>query len=329
VPYSVALVGCGLAAELFHVPALIAQAALLQVRWVVDPRSDRRRLIAAALPGEPEQLDDPAALDTGARQPDLVVVATPTATHAPLLTTRFLDAAVLCEKPVASRTTDARAALQRRAGATPPGGPVAVAHSELFRPAVVQLLARLKAGAIGTPRAVTAGHHLTAPPAHVPERLPWRLAPDGGGVLADLAYHLVYLSAAVLGQPTTVTGATFITPQGSAVEHSATLRVAGGDGATGTIETSWLANEPRWWFGVEGTHGALRVDDYRQLTACGPDGRWSPVPVDEPPGGHYGAIYAAAAAGLDVGRAPGIPADEGLRVLAVLDSARAAAQRKG
>ncbi|MFG1995333.1 Gfo/Idh/MocA family protein [Actinoplanes sp. NPDC048988] len=328
-PYSIALVGCGLAAELFHVPALRAMADRLHVRWVVDPRADRRQLIGAMLPGEPELLPDPDALDTGGREPDLVVLASPTASHVPLLADHFRGAAILCEKPVAARAAQARTALQRRSAGAIPAGPVAVVHSELFRPAVARLLTLLDTGVIGRAHTVNAGHHLTAPPEHVPQRLPWRLAPDGGGVLADLAYHLAYLSVAVLGRPLASTQALFATPPGAVVEHEALVHLAGVSGTEATIEVSWLAATPRWWLAVDGTQGAIRVDDYRQLKVCGPDGLWRAEPVDEPAGGHYSALYAAAADALATGHAPGTPADAGLQVLDLLDSARSIAVERG
>src|SRR3954447_18339046 len=97
----VLLIGAGKVADDQHLPAIRALADRVELIGVCDPDGERaRRLAAEAGPAVPHYRDVGAAL--GATQPDLVLVATPPATHAELVPSCLRAGAwVVCEKPPA------------------------------------------------------------------------------------------------------------------------------------------------------------------------------------------------------------------------------------
>ena len=92
---------------------------------------------------------------------------------------------------------------------------VGVIHSELFRPAFAQILSRLQRGTSASRVLSPPGITSSNLPGEYPMPPPGGLRPKGGGVLPDLGYHLVYLTAAVLGWQLHVTRARFVFPTGA------------------------------------------------------------------------------------------------------------------
>lgn len=100
---TIAVVGCGAIAELYHLPALMRHPATRNAFFLVEPNEKRRAEMAAKYKVE--------AFESIDALPDSVqgaIVATPPATHFPLCKTllqREVD--VLCEKPLTEDTQQA------------------------------------------------------------------------------------------------------------------------------------------------------------------------------------------------------------------------------
>jgi predicted dehydrogenase len=180
---------------LTHVRAL--RAAGIDVNALVgrDPAKTARRAERFAIPIATTRLSDALA----AADADVVVVATPPHTHAALVL-EAIEAGrhVLCEKPFAANTEEARALLV----AADRAGIVHLLGTE-FRWATGQAtMARLvREGAIGDPRLATFALHiplLADPKGEVPAW--WSDSSQGGGWLGAHAAHVVDQIRSSLGE---------------------------------------------------------------------------------------------------------------------------------
>lgn len=250
---------------------------------------------------------------------DIVYVATPHSAHH-AATAVCLDAgkAALVEKAFTLNVAQAEdlVARARRAG-------VLLMEAMWTRtlPAVRGMLARIEAGAIGTPTVVTADFGLSSDfgPTH-------RLrAPElGGGALLDLGVYPVSFAHFVLGAPDTIRAAGRLTPEG--VDETAGILLGYPSGAVATLSCSIVADTPRT-ASVTGTEG--RVELARGFFA--PHGfrlyRGDTVEevVAEPTGRGYVHEAAEAMRCLRAGEteSPLVPLTDTLSVLRTLDAVRA------
>ncbi|MEY2431564.1 MAG: hypothetical protein QOC92_1289, partial [Acidimicrobiaceae bacterium] len=190
----VAVVGTGFGC-LTHVRAL--RAAGFEVIALVgrDPERTATRAARFDIPKACTSLDDVLAL----RSLDAVTIATPPHTHAALaLEAIAANKHVLCEKPFAADTEEAKKVLRAAEAA----GIVHLLGTE-FRWATGQaLMARVVAdGAIGAPRLATFMLHiplLADAEAEVPEW--WSDAKQGGGWLGAHATHVIDQIRTTLGE---------------------------------------------------------------------------------------------------------------------------------
>lgn len=175
-----------------------------QVVALASARLDSARAAAAAF-GVPHAYDDWQAM-LREHAFDLVCIATPTDTHAPM-TFAALDAGahVLCEKPTAMDADEARAMRDRAAHL----GRVGVLGHELrFNPNRRKVADLVRSGAIGEVRHA----HITnvtpgwADPAGRPKGDWWSLAERGGGRLGANGSHQTDLLRWWFGEATAVTG---------------------------------------------------------------------------------------------------------------------------
>ena len=149
----------------------------LTLAGLIDPEPARR--VHPTAPGfaRIEDVDVPA---------DGIVIATPTATHAPL-TLAALERGwhVLVEKPVADglAAADAMVRAARRTGCH-----VLVGHHRRHHPRVAALKALLEAGRIGRPVAASLLWLMRKPDAYFD--LPWRAGVDGGPVRQNLIHEV-------------------------------------------------------------------------------------------------------------------------------------------
>jgi len=219
----VALIGYGLAGRFFHAP-LIAATEGMAVATVVTSDADRRAQVEREHPGA--RVVATAAELWQRPAHDLVVVASPNATHAPLALEAIAHGtAVVVDKPLAVSAADAEAVVHRaeRAGVL-----LTVFQNRRWDSDHLTLMRLLSEGQIGEVLRYESRFERWRPTADPAE---WRsVAPEeGGGQLLDLGAHLVD-QAIVLFGPVTHVYAEIASVRGLAADDDAfvALRHAGG-----------------------------------------------------------------------------------------------------
>jgi predicted dehydrogenase len=174
---------------------------------------------------------------------------------------------VLCEKPIATTSGDARAMIRASEGA---GCQLRVAFPVRYLPAVRQASEIVRSGGIGRILAVNGTNHGQIP-------IGWFLdrAASGGGAVMDHTVHVADALRWMLGAEAKRVYAevgTFFQP--SEIDDGAilTLEFEGGtvaDGAFATIDPSWSRGKgyPTWGdvtLRITGTSGVLNVDAFAQ-----------------------------------------------------------------
>ncbi len=151
------LVGTGLMAN-EHIRNLAITPGAV-VTALADPVESSLATAMAALGGAADKV---ATFDNGARLAksglvDAVIVASPNYTHRSVLGPLF-DAGlpILCEKPIATTLEDARWVAERAAGSS---APFWTAMEYRYMPPVVDYIAQLRAGRIGTLRMLSIREH--------------------------------------------------------------------------------------------------------------------------------------------------------------------------
>lgn len=179
-------------------------------------------------------------------RPDLVVVATPNASHFEIAHA-FLDAGydVLCEKPLATRLADAveLARTARRRGCA-----LFVMYGYSGFPLVRQMRAMIRAGTLGRIRVIQTefahGHHARAVERESPAAA-WRYDPAVVGpsaVLADAGTHALQIARFTTGLAIEAVSAHFAScVPGRVLEDNAQLALRFSEGAVGALWTSAVA----------------------------------------------------------------------------------------
>ncbi len=190
---------------------------------------------------------------------DAVWVCTPPDTHLEI-TRRCLEAgvAVFVEKPLA-HSLDAAQTLAALASTSEV--PVACGYTLAFWPSFVAARELLAAGLIGSPdRAVSSMFHSQG---SGPQRgWVYERARSGGGVVANLSSHLLFVLRSYFGMPDAVR-ATWVC-EGTAVEDEMTATLVTPGGPEVRFESSWrVAGYPSSVTSVtvEGPNGTLRVQN--------------------------------------------------------------------
>ncbi|WP_019397209.1 MULTISPECIES: oxidoreductase [unclassified Pseudoxanthomonas] len=191
---NVALVGYGLAGRVFHAP-LVAATPGLRLHSVVSSRTAE---IAADHPQArvcaqvAEVLEDQAV--------DLVVVATPNDSHAPIARAALQAGKhVVVDKPFALHLDEARAVAE---AARQAGKVLSVFHNRRWDADFLTLRALLDAGALGEVAELHSHFDRFRP--QVPDR--WRdRAGPGAGLWYDLGPHLADQALQLFGPPLAVT----------------------------------------------------------------------------------------------------------------------------
>ena len=227
---------------------------------IADSCAARRERARAMLPTARiyDHVDSLLAAESGL---DFVDIATPPSEHAAICHAA-LDRGlhVVCEKPIATTTEDARAMLAHAASARRVIFP---SHNYRQAPVVKVVREMLEAGRLGRVHLVTLQ---TFRPTHakgVPEWLPdWRRVHrySGGGIAMDHASHSFYLAFDWLqAYPTSVT---------AHVEHRAGLDTEDGFSCTATFPTgtaianlTWNAGVRKQIYSIHGELGAITVED--------------------------------------------------------------------
>lgn len=330
---SVGLLGFGLAGSVFHAP-LIQSEPRLRLTAVASSRTDdiRRAAPNAVATTADAVIADPAI--------DLVVIATPNTSHAPLAREALLAGKhVVIDKPIATTAAEADELIDL---AKRQGRLLTVFHNRRWDNDFLTLRACLERGDIGRP------YHYEA---HFDRFRPqikqgWReqtLA--GSGVLFDLGAHLIDQALTLFGMPDRIladVGAQRPDAQVDdwfhivlgygrmrAILHCGTvvcrpgprfqLHGDGGsflkhgmDGQEAVLRAGRLPTEAGW--------GADDPENFALLVqADGTERRLETIPGD------YPAFYRGVAASILDGAPPPVTAEQARDVLAVLEAVRKAA----
>ncbi|MEZ5166743.1 MAG: Gfo/Idh/MocA family oxidoreductase [Acidimicrobiales bacterium] len=178
---------------------------------------------------------------------DVVYVAGIHPVHAPQAV-QFLEAGkhVLVEKPIALTASEVDRMI---AAATAHDRFLMEAMWMRFNPAHVELVHRLRTGAIGEPRRIVADFSFALP--YAPEHRLWDIA-KGGGALLDLGIYPVTLAWWIFGPPESIEVAGHVHEAGADDEVSLLCRWAGGESA---LLTCGLRLPGPMTARIEGTEG--------------------------------------------------------------------------
>ncbi|KMS87306.1 Gfo/Idh/MocA family protein [Prauserella rugosa] len=189
-----AVVGFGTAGSVFHAPFLHRDESY-SLEFVVTGDQARGRQATNAFPGV-TVLGDVAALWERASDVDLVIVATPPATHATIAATA-LDAGlhVVVDKPFATSSAQARTLVDhaRRAGRV-----LTVYQNRRWDGDFLTLRELVEAGELGTVYGFESRFEWWAPDGG----RGWKASAsvgDGGGMLFDLGTHLIDQAVQLFG----------------------------------------------------------------------------------------------------------------------------------
>lgn len=335
-PIPVALIGYGFAGRTFHAPLIAAVPALSLV--LVASRDAAR--VHADLSGV-DVLDDPMRAVVDPRV-ELVVIASPNDTHAPLARAALAAGRhVVVDKPLTPTLAEARelAALARRHGCL-----LSVFQNRRWDSDFLAVRLAIDDGRVGEVVHLESRIERFRP--QVRDR--WReQAVPGGGLWWDLGPHLVDQALQLLGRPDTVQ-ASFAAQRDCAqatdwahvvlgfgtrraVLHASVLAAAGGarfvvHGTRGSVVKRGVdPQEAQLLAGLRPGDAAWGVDDDALAWHDGSGGVHA-LPV---PRGDQSRYYAAVAAALRGGAGNPVAALEALDVMAVLEAAARAAASGG
>jgi scyllo-inositol 2-dehydrogenase (NADP+) len=336
-PAQVALLGYGLAGSVFHAP-FIATTPGLRLAVVVTRNEERR---AQALREHPDVVLLGTADEVWGRaaEIDLVVVATPNSSHAPLAHAA-LDAglAVVVDKPFALTAAEGRAVVE---AARVRGLMLTVFQNRRWDGDFLTLRRLLDEGRLGRVHRFESRF----------ER--WRPRPSGGwrerggaaeagGLLYDLGSHLVDQALQLFGGVSNVYAELDVRREGAAVDDDDFLALEHESGVRSHLWMSALAADqaPRFRVlgdraafvkhGLDAQEAALRAGRSPGEPGWGEEPRdlWGRLVVDgeaqevrtEP--GSYGSFYAAVERTLRESASPPVDPSDAVAALEILDAAR-------
>jgi len=270
------VVGTGFGARI-HVPAL--RAAGFDVVGLVGTDAERtaQRAQANGVPHAFTDLDE-AIRKTGAVA---VTIASPPGTHAALTLTAIAHGChVICEKPMANTTAEARTMLQaaERAGITH-----LIGHQFRWQPERAIVARAINDGLIGEPRLLTLTSYLplvAALDAKMPDW--WFDEGAGGGWLGAHGSHLVDQVRSWLGEFASLSAALpLVSERRSSAEDSYVIRFRMHNGTEGVLQhTAGAWGPPTDFVRVAGTHGTLWSEKSTVRLADRDGVRDLPVPAD-------------------------------------------------
>jgi len=290
---NVALLGYGLAGASFHGP-LIAVEPRMRIARVVSSRQDQ---VARDFPDAIVSTDANAAIV--ADDIDLVVIATPNKTHAPLTREALLAGKhVVVDKPFVAEAAEGSdlIALARERGRM-----LSVFHNRRWDGDYLTVAKLVREGRLGE----VMHAELRWDRFRVEIRDSWREMPDeGNGVLADLGPHLIDQALQLFGVPDKLTGDVAQQRAGALVDDYFELTLYYGARRV-ILSASTLIAEPRPRFALHGLAGSFvknGIDPQEALLRAGGSPLDADYGFDAP--GEYGVLTDA------IGRHP-IPTERG------------------
>jgi predicted dehydrogenase len=336
----VALIGYGLAGETFHAPFLAATAGL-RLACVVTANDDRRRRALRDHPGV-TIIDRADWLWAHPQEVDLVVVASPNRTHAPLARAALQSGLpVIVDKPFAPTAGEARALVEESRAR---GVLLTAYHNRRWDGDFLTVRRIIAAGSLGEVRRFESRFERWRPEATAT----WResAAPeDAGGVFFDLGPHLIDQALLLFGPVTHVYAELDRRRPGVLVEDDAFVALVHASGVRSHLWASAVAAARGPRFRVLGRDAAytkhgldvqeeeLRRGERPDKPGWGeePAERWGRVsvgdrdqPVQTTPG-DYGRFYAAVVAALRTGARPPVDPADAVAGLEIIEAARTSA----
>jgi predicted dehydrogenase len=336
----VALIGYGLAGEAFHAP-LIAVEPNLELAAIVT-RDPQRRAAATERYPSVELLDRADDVFARAGDFDLVVVASPNATHVPLAQSA-IDAGldVVVDKPLAASAAEAED-LRRHAEAR--GRLLIPFHNRRWDGDFLTLQRLVELGALGDVARYESRFERWRPEVAADR---WREsgAPqDAGGLLFDLGVHLIDQALVLFGPAARVYAELDARRAGAQVDDDVFVAITHESGVRSHLWASVLAGELAPRLRVLGTaatfvkHG-LDVQEAQLRAGLTPsdvafgaedEAAWGALHAGdetqaiETERGRYQGFYAGVVAALRGGALPVQPQDA-VAALAIIDAARVSA----
>ena len=334
--------GFGLAGEVFHAP-LIAATPGLRLAAVATSNPKRRRAAASRYPGA-RLFRDLRGMLGSAADLQLVVLATPNRHHLPqALEVIRQGLHLVVDKPLAPSSEEAsqmiRAARLR-------GVKLAVFHNRRWDDDFLLLRQLLGSGRLGTLHRLESRFERWRPDLS-PDS--WRESEPpaaGGGLLLDLGSHLIDQALTLAGPPARVY-AEIAHRRGAPGDDDSFVALAFPDGAEIHLWASAVAAvaAPRLralgsrgglvTWGVDPQEGQLRGGllpgdpDYGRRTGPGASATFQELGEGRQlafPPGRYQDFYVQMCGALVGGGEVPVPADDGLRVLRVVEAARESAR---
>jgi scyllo-inositol 2-dehydrogenase (NADP+) len=261
----VGIVGYGLAGATFHAP-LVAAVDGLAVATIVTGDSGRQAQARSEHPGARVVA---TADELWEHEHDLVVVAAPSDVHVPLARRAVdLGIAVVVDKPLAVTAADARALVRHAADREVP---LTVFQNRRWDSDQLTLARLVREGALGELHRHESRFERWRPDARPGAWREERTPEQGGGVLLDLATHLVDEALRLLG-PATHVHAEIDSRRGGAAEDDAFLALRHASGAYSHLWASAVAAAPGPRLRVLGSRGAFVVDELDGQEAALRDG---------------------------------------------------------
>ena len=244
-PIRVGLIGYGYAGRVFHAPLIAATDGI----ELVAVASSRAEAVRGAL-GDVAVAPTPEAL-IARDDIELVVVATPNDTHAPLALAALAGGKhVVVDKPFALSLDEAAPVV---AGAEQAGRVLAVFHNRRFDSDFLSVQAAIARGDVG--EVVHFESHFDRYRPQVRDR--WReRAGGGGGIWYDLGPHLIDQALQLFGMPEAVE-ASIATLRPGAVADDWAHAILHYAGKRVTLHASMLVAGGSARFTVHGTAGSL------------------------------------------------------------------------
>jgi predicted dehydrogenase len=310
----------------------------VEIAAIADPSPERRAVAHRQWPDARIYDDYRALLAAESQTIDFVDVATPPAEHAKVAHAA-LDAGVhvLCEKPLATTTEDARALLRHASRAERVIYPC---HNYKHAPVIKSVRAILETGRIGRVHLVTLQtFRNTHARGVVGFRPDWRRERrhSGGGIAMDHGSHTFYLAFEWLrGYPTSVSArAATLGAYDTEDDFSCSLRFPAG---IASAHLSWNAGVRKVLYTVHGEHGAVRVEDdgieiATQVRAADGETRWSFERqavssdwMDSSHAGWFNSLFDEFAAAIARREFVGREAEEAFRCVQLITTAYASAR---
>jgi predicted dehydrogenase len=328
----VGLAGYGLGGAAFHAP-FIATTPGLRLAAIVTATPARQANARRDHPGV-SVVSRVEALLEGPERVDLLVVATPNRTHAPLARAAIeAGVAVVVDKPFAPSAADAARVVEQ---ASRSGVPLSVFHNRRWDGDFCTVRRLLQEAALGDVSRFESRFERWRPAL----RGDWRDSPapeDAGGLLYDLGTHLIDQALVLFGPIRQVYAELDGRRAGTGVPDDVFLALSHANGVRSHLWASAVCGQRGPRFRVLGSRAAYvkyGLDPQEEALRAGqrpgagwgeePPERWGVLGVDGDAGavrtepGNYPAFYAAmASALLEAGAVPVDPvaAVTGLRVI--------------